>query len=48
LKSLIESLECPSSAKLAADIMVDFYGLDLKHDDLDEQGFSNSTMGDML
>jgi hypothetical protein len=48
LKSLIESLESSSSAKLAADIMVDFYGLDIEHDDLDEQGFSNSTMGDML
>ena len=30
LKCLIESLESASSAKLAADIMVDFYGLDLE------------------
>ncbi|KAI2500536.1 hypothetical protein MHU86_13960 [Fragilaria crotonensis] len=48
LKSLIESLDSASSASVAAEIMIDFYGLDLEHDDLDEQGFSNSTMGDML
>ena len=48
LNALIESLESASSASLAAEIIVDFYGLDLEHDDLDEQGFSSSTMGDML
>ena len=48
LNALIESLESASSASLAAEIIVDFYGLDLEHDDLDEQGNSSSTMGDML
>ena len=48
LKSLIESLDSASSASQAAEIMIDFYGLDLDHDDVDEQGLSNSTMGDMI
>jgi hypothetical protein len=48
LNNLIESLESASSAATAAEIMVDFYELDLAHDDIDDQGLSNSTVGDML
>jgi hypothetical protein len=48
LKSMIESLDSAASARKAAETIIDFYGLDLEHDDVDEQGLSNSTMGDML
>ena len=49
LNNQIESLESPSSASLAAEIMVYSYGLDLDHDAIDEQKvLSNSTMRDKL